>query len=170
MTWAPIVAIGRAEARRGWRGLLLIGLLAGLVGATTVSALALARRTSTAYERLGEQTQVDDARGNVHVHDELVDAIAGLPEVPDAWTGRVGIAQLEDSFTFLGITAGPEEPSDLLQPIVLEGRLPRAAAGDVIEVALRDDFQREFDVAMGTEVKGRFLTEDDYFRTTLSRD
>jgi hypothetical protein len=161
---APILAIARAELRRGWRTLVLVGLVAGLMGGTVTGALALARRTFTAYERLGERTVLDDARGMVLGHDRLVEEIVSLPEVTDRWTGRVGVAQLEDSFTYLGITAGPEEPSPLLRPIVLEGRLPAAADGDVIEVALRDDFQREFHVAMGTELTARFLTQDDYFR------
>ena len=164
MTWAPIFTVARAELRRAWRSLLFIGLLAGLVGATTVGSLALARRTTTAHHRLAEQTGADDARGTVLVHDDLVDEIIGLPEVTDSWTGRIGIAQVEGTFQFLGVTAGPVQPSPLLRPIALEGRLPAPAEDDVIEVALREDFQRAFDVALGTEVPVRFLTLDDYFR------
>lgn len=164
MSWAPILTIARAELRRGWRAMVLIGLLAGLVGATTVGALALARRTTTAHDRLVQQTGADDARGIVLVHDDLVDQIVDLPEVTDSWTGRVGIGQVEGTYQFLGITAGPARPSPLLRPVVLDGRLPAAAEDDVIEVALRDDFQREFEVPLGTEFSVRFLTLDDYFR------
>jgi hypothetical protein len=159
----PIVAIARAEVRRSWRTLLLVTLLAGLVGGTTVGALALARRTTTAYDRLGRVTGVDDARGSVPRGDDLVDRIVRLPEVTDSWTGRTGVAQVEGTFDFLGITAGPDRPSTLLRPLVLEGRLPGPAGGDVIEVVLRDDFQREVGVPVGTEVPVRFLTQDDYF-------
>jgi hypothetical protein len=164
LTWSPVLAVARAELRRQWRSLLLLGLLAGLIGATTVSALALSRRTTTAYDRLGARTGVDDARGSVHGHDDLVNEILALPEVADGWAGRIGVAQLEGTFSFLGLTAGPREPSPLMHPVVLAGRMPAAAEGDVIEVALREDFQRAVDVALGTEIPVRFLTEDDYFR------
>ena len=164
MTWPAVFATTRAELRRRWRTLLLIGLLAGLVGATTVGSLAMARRTTTAYDRLGRATGIDDARGSVLVHDDLVEEITTLPEVTERWTGRRGVAQLDGSFTFLGITAGPEDPSPLLRPVVLEGRLPRAADGDVIEVALREDFQQAFQLSIGTELGVRFLTQADYFR------
>lgn len=164
MSWPTVGALARTELRRAARSLLVIGLLASVVGATTVSALSLARRTTTAYERLGEATGVDDARGGVHVHDDLVDEIVALPEVDERWTGRFGIAQLEDAFIYLGITAGPEQPSTLLTPVVLDGRLPRPTDDDVIEIALRDDFQREVGVELGTEIGARFLTEADYFR------
>ncbi len=162
---APVVAIARSEIRRRWRALLLIGLLAGFVGATAVSAFALARRTTTAYDRLGEVTQVDDARGDLVRHLDLIDPIVELPAVTDSWTGGVGIAKVEGDNAFLGIVAGPTDPTDIVKPLVLEGRLPGASGeGDVIEIALRDDLQRSFDVPMGTEIPVRFLTEDDYFR------
>jgi hypothetical protein len=164
VSWAPIAAIARAEVRRRWRALLLLGLLAGCVGAAAVGSVALARRTTTAYERLSTATRVDDARGTVLVHDDLVRDITSLPAVTERWTGRIGVAQIEGEFTFLGITAGPEAPSELFRPVVLEGRMPRAAEPGVIEVALREDFQDAFDIAMGTEVAVRFLTLADYFR------
>jgi hypothetical protein len=162
---APVVAIARSEVRRRWRALVLIGLLAGLVGATAVSALALARRTTTAYDRLGAVTQVDDARGTVLRHPDLVDDIVGRPEVTERWTGGISVAKIEGENAFLGIVAGPAEPSDIIRPQLIEGHLPGASGDpDVIEVALRDDFQRAFAVPMGTEVPVQFLTEADYFR------
>lgn len=164
MSWPSILTIARAELRRGWRAMVLIGLLAGLVGATTVGSLALARRTTTAHDRLAAQTHADDARGTVLVHDDLVERIVSLPEVTESWTGRIGVAQVEGTYQFLGVTAGPTTASPLLHPIVLDGRLPARAEGDVIEVALREDFQRVFHIALGTEVTVRFLTLADYFR------
>ena len=108
---------------------------------------------------------MDDARGDLVRHLDLVDPIVELPAVTDSWTGGVGIAKVEGDNAFLGIVAGPTDPTDIVKPLVLEGRLPGASGdGDVIEIALRDDFQRSFDVPMGTEIPVRFLTEDDYFR------
>ena len=57
--------------------------------------------------------------------------------VTDSWVGGIGIGQVEGENTFLGIMAGPREPSPIIDPIVLEGRLPQASPDpDVIEVVL----------------------------------
>jgi len=162
---SAVVALARAELRRAWRSLLLIGLLAGFVGATVIGSLALARRTTTAYERLSQATGMDDARGLVVHHLDLIDEIVRLPAVTAHWTGRMSIAQVDGEQNFLGIVAGPEAPSPLYRPLVLEGRLPRDD-GDpaTAEIALRDDFQREVHLPLGTEIPVRFLSEADYFR------
>lgn len=159
------LAIARAELRQGWRGLLLVALLAGVVGATVIGALSLARRTTTAYDRLGAVTAVDDARGTITSHVDLLDDIVALPQVTASWTGRIGVAQILGQNAFLGVVSGPERPSPLLHPLVLEGRLPVDDGDpDTVEIALRDDFQREFHVPIGTEVPVRFLSEADYYR------
>ena len=125
-----------------------------------------ARRTTTAYDRLGEATKVDDARGTVLRYPELVDEIADLPMVTDLWVGGIGVAKVEGDNSFIGITAGPRESfrrSSIRS--CLEGRLPgRSPDPDVIEIVLREDFQREIDVPMGAEFPVRFLSEADYFR------
>ena len=43
----------RAELRAGWRSLLGLALVAGLAGGLVIAAAAGARRTDTAYERMG---------------------------------------------------------------------------------------------------------------------
>jgi hypothetical protein len=162
---APVLAIARSEIRARWLGLVLIGLLAGLVGAVSVSGIALARRTTTAYERLGEATEVEDSSGMILHYPELADDVIALPEVTDSWVGGMGIANIEGENTFLGIIAGPRSTTGIKEPLVLEGRLPGASEDpDVIEIALRDDFQREFAVPIGTKVPVRFLSEGDLIR------
>jgi hypothetical protein len=161
---SPVLAIARSEIRSRWRALVLIGLLAGVVGALAIGGVSLARRTTTAYDRLGDATNVDDAQGSITRHGDLLDDIVELPMVEEDWTGQISVAQLEGEFIFLGITAGPEDPSSILTPVLLDGRLPEASDDpDVIEVAVRDDFQREFDVRPGDEFDVQFLTEADYF-------
>ena len=118
----PVVTIARSEVRTRWLSLVLIGLLAGVVGAVAISGVALARRTTTAYDRLGEETEVDDARGGVLRYPELVDELTELPVVTDSWVGGFGIAKIEGDNTFIGITAGPRVPSPIFDPIVLDGR------------------------------------------------
>lgn len=163
MSWPALRAVTRSELRGAWRNLVLIGLVAGIAGSAAVGALSVSRRTATAYDRLGALTSVDDVRGQANV-DEVVKDIIGLPGVTDSWTGRMGIAQLEGTFIFLGIVAGPERSTTMLRPIVLEGRMPESATGDIVEVAVRDDFQREASVEVGTEVPATFLTRADYHR------
>jgi putative ABC transport system permease protein len=162
---APSLAIARSEIRSRWLGLVLIGLLAGTIGAVSVSGIALARRTSTAYDRLGEATGVEDVSGMVVGYPDLAEDVLDLPGVTESWVGGIGIGKVEGENTFMGIVAGPRLPSELKRPIVLEGRLPGAAADpEVIEIALRDDFQREFDVPLGIQLPVQFLSEGDLFR------
>ena len=131
----------------------------------TIGGVALARRTTTAYERLGDATKVDDARGYVLRHPELVDELTTLPVVTDSWVGGIGVAKVDGDNTFVGITAGPREPSPLIDPIVLDGRLPRASPDpDVIEIVLREDFQRDVEIPLGSRFPVQFLSEADYFR------
>jgi hypothetical protein len=164
-TAGPVVVIARSEVRTRWLGLVLIGLLAGVVGAVAIGGIALARRTTTAYDRLGEVTAIDDARGYVLHYPELIDGLTDLPIVTDSWVGGIGVAKVEGDNSFLGITAGPRAPSPITDPLVLDGRLPRASADpDVIEVVLREDLQREIELPLGTEVPVQFLSEADYFR------
>ena len=103
----PVVVTARSEIRTRWVGLLLIGLLAGAVGAVTISGIALARRTTTAYDRLGDATKVDDARGYVLRYPESWSTPTALPIVTDRWIGGIGIAKVDGDNTFIGITVGP---------------------------------------------------------------
>ncbi|MET0902229.1 MAG: hypothetical protein ABWZ52_03225, partial [Acidimicrobiales bacterium] len=155
---APVRAIARSEVRSRWLSLVLIGLLAGVVGAVSISGIALARRTTTAYDRLGEATKVDDARGAVLRYPELAEEIIELPSVTESWLGGIGIAKIDGTNNFVAVTAGPREPSEIIKPIVLEGRLPRASADpEVIEVVLREDFAREIGVPIGMKFPATFL-------------
>ena len=80
----------RNEARRRWRGWLARGVLYGLLAGAVLAAVAGARRTSTAYERLERATEARDILVNPdNGSDSALDdrAVAALPEVRDA--GRV---------------------------------------------------------------------------------
>lgn len=162
MSQPAIRTLARAELRRAWRNLVVIGVLTGLAGSGAVGALAVARRTETAYPRLEAAARIGDAHGFTLV-DDLATEIVDLPSVAERWTGRFGVAQLEGSFTFLGVAAGPDGESAMLQPVLVEGRLPASTGGDVVEIVLRDDFQRETGVTVGTDLPARFLTQADYF-------
>lgn len=162
MSQPAVRMLARAELRRAWRNLVVIGLLTGLAGSGAVGALTVARRTETAYPRLEAAARIGDAHGFALV-DDLATEIVDLPSVAERWTGRFGVAQLEGTFTFLGVAAGPEGQSEMLQPVLVEGRLPASTGGDIVEIVLRDDFQRETGVTVGTDLPARFLTQADYF-------
>ena len=49
-----------AELRRGWRGLVTLAVIVGLVGAVALAALAGARRTSTSFDRFIEDSRNQD--------------------------------------------------------------------------------------------------------------
>jgi hypothetical protein len=158
---AAVAMVAGAELRRGWRTLVLVGVLAGLVGSVAVGALALARRTSTAYERLAAATALDDARGLV-IADEAVDEIVRLPGVTSSWTGRIGVAQLGERLAYVALIAGPDEPSPLYRPVVVDGRMPDPGAAD--ELVLDEEFARVSELATGDRLDLRFLTGEDLRR------
>jgi hypothetical protein len=51
----------RADVRSRWRALVALGLLAGLTAGVALAALAGARRTDTALDRLRHETRAADA-------------------------------------------------------------------------------------------------------------
>ena len=70
----------RGEVRQRWRSLLALGLLGAVLGAVVVGAVAGARRTSTAYDRLVEATALWDVEIAL-ADDESIEAIRALPSV-----------------------------------------------------------------------------------------
>ena len=134
----PSVAIARSEVRSRWLGLVLIGLLAGVVGAVAISGIALARRTTTAYDRLGEATKVDDARGTVLRYPELADEIVDAPDGHRAAGSAASASPRSRARTPSSASSpAPASRPPIIDPIVLEGRLPQASPDpDVIEIVL----------------------------------
>jgi putative ABC transport system permease protein len=160
MSGAAIRVIARNELRRGWKSLVVVGVLAGLVGAMAISTISLARRTATAYTRLSAATSLEDARGRSFGDASLVDRVVELPEVVERWTGSVAVGQLEGSMQFIGLIAGPDEPSTLLQPVVVTGRMPHDDAPD--EIVITEMAANAMNVHTGAHLPLRFLTQVDF--------
>lgn len=161
MSWGAVRAVAAAELRRRWRGLVAAGLLAGFVAAAVTGALVTARRTGTAYDRLLAATAVGDALVTAFGPDGwLAEGIAALPAVEDAWVGGQAVARVEGpGVVYLGVRTGSDRPTDLVRPVVLDGRLPDPAEPD--EVAVVEDVAAALGLAPGDELGLAFLTPEE---------
>ncbi|MDT7570317.1 MAG: putative transport system permease protein, partial [Actinomycetota bacterium] len=133
------------------------GVLAGLAGGVVIGALAMARRTATAPDRLRAAVHLDDARVLVFGSRDIGDRIAALPMVRSSWTAdsMVGLVEGND-VSYAGITAGPPSPPDLFTPVVVEGR-PAVAAN---EVMLAEEVASATHHDVGDVLTLRLLTPD----------
>ena len=86
-----VLLVARAELRRRWVSLLLIGLIAGITGGTAASAAGLARRTSTADERLTVATNADDVRTLIFGGERKATLAIGqeVLDLPEVRNGRI---------------------------------------------------------------------------------
>ena len=151
-----------AEVRNRWRSLLVLGLLTGLVAGSALGLLAVARRSSTAYDRLRAANAVDDARGMVLGGEEVLEGIRELPEVADAWFAPVAVGQVEGpEIAYFGVAGGfgtDAQAPDLTRLVAVDGRLPAPGATD--EVAVAEPLFREFGLRLGQEFTLRWLTPE----------
>jgi hypothetical protein len=152
--------VARSEWRRRWRAILALGLLAGIAGAVLLAAAQLERRTATAYPRLQETTGLDDARLAIPPGPAGAQ-FAALPPVRSAWPGTLTVSQLDGpGVVYISIAAGPPRPPDLLQPIVLSGRLPADDRPD--EILLGEEMARQTGVGVGAELPLKMLTTEEF--------
>ena len=92
----------RHELRRRGVALVLLGLAAGLLGAVVIGALATARRTATAYERLEQASAIDDVRALVFGDPGPGrPTSAALPGVTASWTAAMAVGRVDGSGTRL---------------------------------------------------------------------
>jgi len=137
--------------------MVVLGLLAGLVGAVVAGASAVALRTATAYDRLVSATHLDDARVIVFSDDIDVDRIARFPGVNESWQSQQVIGQLLGrEVAYLSVSSGPPRPDTLFSPVVLEGRAPRDGRAD--EVLVPSVLAREVGLHVGDRLPMKLLT------------
>jgi hypothetical protein len=160
MPWGAIDLLARAELRARWRGLVALGVLAGLAAAAVLGTVAVARRTSTAPARLLAATRPGDARVIVYGEPGVADELAGLPEVARSWTAAYGVARIEGSpVRYVGLLAGPERPPELLRPVLLRGRAPDPTDPEAVLVTER--VADELHVGPGSTIPVKLLTRDE---------
>ena len=139
---APLGAVrlvARAELRTRWRGLVALGLMFGLLGGVVLGTVAVADRTVSAYARLGAAIGVADAQVLLPAaHTTVFDRVPTMPGVVESWTPVAWIAQINTpAVRFVSLSGGPDHPPGLAEPVVVEGRLPRADAANEILVGDR---------------------------------
>ncbi|HEX6937175.1 MAG TPA: FtsX-like permease family protein [Actinomycetes bacterium] len=160
MSWAAVLAVAGSERRRRWVSMLVLGLLAGLVGAVVAGSTAVARRTATAYDRLVAATHLDDARVLVFSDNVDVDDIAGFPGVTRSWQSRQVIGAVVGApVTYMSVSSGPARPDDLFTPVVVDGRAPRDDA--VGEVLLPSVLADEVGLGVGDRFTLKLLTPEE---------
>jgi hypothetical protein len=160
MPWGAIDLLTRTELRARWRALVALGLLAGLAGAAVLGALVVARRTSTAPERLLAATRPGDARVIVYGDAAVADEVAHLAVVARSWTAAYGVARVDGTpVRYVGLLAGPARPEDLLRPVVLRGAVPDPT--DPEAVLVTEDVVAGLGVDVGSTIPVKVLTRDE---------
>jgi ABC-type lipoprotein release transport system permease subunit len=144
----------RSEMARRWRGLVALGVLAGLVGGLALAAVAGARRTSDAYDRYREATGRSDAivfATLLGIFDADYGPVRNLPEVEDAGEFALTTAELD------GVPgSGTLAPNDdrlyrtINRPLLVAGRLPDP--GRVDEMVVNRAAAEELGVKVGSEL------------------
>jgi hypothetical protein len=150
--------LARAELRRAWRLLLVLSVLAGVMLGAALTAAQVARRTSTAYDRLVEATGAPDAVVLVLGNIRDAAAVTRLPQVESSWTTAAGIARVDRGrLAYLGVFAptGPP-PRGLSTPVYVHGHAPDPRSPTDLVVSER--LARDLDLHVGDPLPLSFLT------------
>jgi putative ABC transport system permease protein len=139
-----------------------IGVGAGLVGAVVFGALAVARRTATAYDRLVTATALDDARAYVFSDDPtLPSRVAGLSGIERAWIGTMAVARVQGpDVQYVSVLMGPPRPADLFSPLVVAGRA--ADPANPAEVVAAEGWAQAINVSPRDSFRLNFLTAQEF--------
>lgn len=155
--------LAKAEVRRRWPALLALAVLAALGGAMVTSSLVLARRTTTAYDRLTAATQPADAQVFVNVGPGGAEAVADLPGVESSWITQLGVGALGEERVYLALLGATDDPpADLFRPRIIDGRTPHEGAAEAMIAGETADSLAEAGIRVGDRLPLRFLTGDDY--------
>ena len=153
-------AWARADIRGRWRALVALGLLIGLLAATGMTALAGARRTSSAYDRFRDATLAHDVLTTVAASEAAnLERIARLPEVTAASVGTIYpvFRDIEGEFD-LGVIASKDGNigRTVNKGKLLRGHMPRADQAD--EVLINDYAADQLGASVGSIVRLGTLT------------
>jgi putative ABC transport system permease protein len=157
VSWTAVRALARTELRRHWRSLVALGVLAGIVGAVVTGAAALARRTSSAHDRLAASAHLDDARISLTSDAVSPRELESLPGVRQVWVTRQVIGQVlgTPGVTYVSVSSSLRHPKDLLTPVLVAGRDVHEDAAD--EVVLPEVFAADSGLRVGDTVQLKLL-------------
>lgn len=153
---AAVTARVRSELRSRWRAMVGIMVLLGLVGGVALAAVAGARRTATAYDRMLAQASPYDVLVNPDegTRSALTPGdIAGLPGVNAVGT-VLGVpvmpvdADGQPNFDGFVLALADGAGREMARPIMSQGRLPQTSD----EVLVGPAFAQERGVGVGQTV------------------
>ncbi|MEO7427817.1 MAG: ABC transporter permease [Acidimicrobiales bacterium] len=159
--------VARAELRRSAVTLVVLGMVAAAVGATVTGVATVARRSATAYERLEQASNVDDARGPVVAVGEQRTAalVADLNAIDGVAAARVAplfISRFrEGPVVFPSFAVLEDDPTLPFQPVVVAGRTLDPRAPD--EVVMVDSLAQQFGIGVGAVLPLRLLRQEEFF-------
>lgn len=143
-----------AELRARWRGTLALVVLLGLVGSVVLAAMAGARRTSTAPDRL---VSAVGGEGDAHIFDvggADPDRIRALPQVEHSVAITFFLA---DSVPLSGLEiVATDDP--LFHGLVAEGRLPDPA--DPLGAVIDQKVARKLGLDVGDQLDVILVTSE----------
>ena len=133
---AAVLMVARADARRHWKGIAVVTILVGLVGAVVLVTAAGARRTSTSLDRFRAASRAADL--------QVVTGVSP-PAARHAFAQSAGVAAVGVLYQFtmtktgndnLPITAAIDDRfGDVVdRPRVLSGRLPHPNEVDAVAI------------------------------------
>lgn len=152
-----VAAVAAHDARRHAAGHIVLAVLAGIAVAVAVGALATARRTATAYDRLVAASGSADYRAALLGGADLVDELAAAPGVRSSWAATAAVARVDGfGVTYLSVETGPADPDGVTHPVVTDGRDIDPDAAD--EVVVAQPIADELGLGPGDELSLSFLT------------
>lgn len=144
----------RADVRRRWRSLVVLGLLIGVTAGFAMAAFAGARRTATAFPRLRARTNAADAivfATQISFNGADWTKLERRPEVAKVapWVLAVGDVEHDPSGVIMGSYDG-RWIGDIDRPIVVKGRMYDPHAGE--EAVVEEAVAREEHVHVGDTI------------------
>jgi MacB-like periplasmic core domain/FtsX-like permease family len=130
----PLLVWSRAEVRRRWLSLVVLGILGGLAAGLALAAFDGAGRTRSAYDRMRSQLLASDAiffPSQVRIDDADITKLSQLPEVAAVAGFSLTISNLDEiPGSNPLVPVGPDWFRTIERAKVLEGRLPDPSRDD----------------------------------------
>jgi ABC-type lipoprotein release transport system permease subunit len=143
----------RADLRRRWRSLVLLGVLAGVTAAFAMASLAGARRTGTALARLKATTDAPSAlvfASQSGVFDPDFARLRARPEVADLAVWDLVFGLVDGQVAVLFASDDGRWGRDISRPVLIAGRMWGQNAADEVVV---DENQAKQGTPIGSTVR-----------------